>query len=240
MALPNFPSKPSRGTNSSSFPGDLITGKRQFYTQIGFVRYNSGLASGGLGIQSTGSVLLPIPRKLNDNEVILWEEWSGTETLKAGGKYGAQMLGGPVGSALAAGVDAGSNFVSTDTGLQLNPFQFMMFKRPNFKEHTLQWTLAPNTRQESETIRTIVNRCKKAALPTPQGNYIMRYPDIAVVSFKPDKYLFKLKPCAIISVQVDYTGAGGPSFFNSGAPTVVNLTLQLKEIELWNTQNYKE
>lgn len=240
MALPNFPSKPNRGFNQSSFPNDLATGARQFYTNISFVRYNSGLATGGLGIQAGGSIMLPIPRQLNDNEVILWEEWSGMETLKAGGKYITQSLGGRIGSALAAGVEAGSNFVSTDTGLQLNPFQYMMFKRPNFKEHTLKWTLAPNSKDESETIRTIVNKCKKAALPTPMNNYVMRYPDIAMVSFKPDKYLFKLKPCAIISVQVDYAGGGSPSFFNSGAPTIVNLTLQLKEIQLWNTQNYQE
>lgn len=117
----------------------------------------------------------------------------------------------------------------------------MMFKRPNFKEHTLQWTLAPNTQEESETLKRIINQCKRAALPSGgRTDLMMQYPDMCTVSFTPDNYLYKIKPCAIISVQVDYTGAGGPSFFKSGAPTVVNLTLQLKEIELWSKDNYQE
>ena len=58
-----------------------------------------------------------------------------------------------------------------------------------------------------------------------------------MISFKPSGYLFKLKPCAIIAVQVDYTGAGQPSFFKSGAPTIVNLTLQLKEYQLQSAQD---
>jgi len=37
-------------------------------------------------------------------------------------------------------------------------------------------------------------------------------------------------------VQVDYNGSGTPSFFKSGAPTIINLTLQLKEIQLWTSE----
>ena len=64
----------------------------------------------------------------------------------------------------------------------------------------------------------------------------MNYPKVALVSFKPANYLFTIKPCAIISVAVDYTGANGPSFFKNGAPTVVNLSLQLKEMQLRDAQ----
>ena len=239
MALPNFPYKPTTGMNSNSFPADLVSGQRQFYTQIAFVNYSSGLATGGgAGLAMGGSVMLPIPRKLNDNEVILWEEWSGKDAMLGL----ARQLGGinRIASSIVAGAETAGPAVSIASGQQINPFQFMMFNRPGFKEHTLQWTLAPNTQQESDTIRKIVNQCKKAALPTPNGKLLMTYPQIAQVSFKPNTYLYKLKPCAIISVQVDYTGTGGPSFFKSGAPTVVNLTLQLKEIQLWNTQNYEQ
>jgi hypothetical protein len=71
----------------------------------------------------------------------------------------------------------------------------------------------------------------------------MKYPQIAQVVLKAaggDRYLYKFKPCAIISVQVEHTAAGMPSFFNSGAPTVVNLTLQLKEIQLWKSEDIQE
>ena len=48
----------------------------------------------------------------------------------------------------------------------------------------------------------------------------------------------KFRPCAVNGVSVDYTGAGVPSFFKNGAPTVINLTLQLTEIQLWDQTNY--
>jgi hypothetical protein len=225
----NFPTPPIRnvaGGGSLTFPGDLIQNQRQFYTEISFVDYGLG---GMGGMNFGGAIRLPIPRKLNDVEVILWEEWSALDK-------GKQFLS----NSLVAGIDALTAPVSTYFGAQVNPFQFMMFKRPNFKEHVLQWQLAPNNRQESETLIQIINKCKKAALPTPMGQLLMKYPQIAQVRFSPDKYLYKIKPCAIISVQVDYNGAGQPSFFNSGAPTVVNLTLQLKEIRLQNTRNYEQ
>lgn len=60
-----------------------------------------------------------------------------------------------------------------------------------------------------------------------------------MVSFKPDKYLFKFQPCAIISVAIDHTAGGTPSFFKNGAPTVVGLSLKLKEIALWTQDNYQ-
>lgn len=82
---------------------------------------------------------------------------------------------------------------------------------------------------------------KKAALPSAGMFWgLQKYPKMAMVQFRPNNYLYVIKPCAIISVQVDYTGAGGPSFFKSGAPTIVNLTLQLKELQLWSQENYEQ
>lgn len=237
--LSNFPRPPGRNSiNSNSFPNDLINGTRDFYTEITFGQYNFTMAGGAGALSLGGSILLPIPKKLNDNEVIIWEEWSGRDTLGQAGATAITTLAGSMGSVaggLVAGVAMSSApLASIVTGKQVNPFQYMMFSRPGFKEHTLQWSLSPNSPQESETLKSIIKRCKKAALPTPEGFALMKYPEIALVKFHPNNYLYTLKPCAIISVQVDYTGAG-PSFFKTGAPTVVGLTLQLKEIQLWQS-----
>ena len=69
------------------------------------------------------------------------------------------------------------------------------------------------------------------------GGYSYKYPKICQVSFQPDNYLFQFKPCAVITVAADYTAAGGPSFFKSGAPTIVGLTLRLKEVQLWTSDD---
>lgn len=244
----NFPQPPGRSQRRyDSFPNDLEQNNRKFSTKLTFSKYNYSFAGGAGAIMLGDSITLPFPRRLNDSEVINWEEWSGLSAVGQGLQTVSQYLPGIAGqltqmagqgiSPVAAGVDMAGTFTSQS----VNPFQFMMFKRPNFKEHTLQWTLAPNTREESETIKRMVNLCKRSALPSGgRTDLMMQYPDICNVQFTPDDYLYKIKPCAIISVQVDYTGAGGPSFFNSGAPTIVNLTLQLKEIELWSKDNYQE
>lgn len=248
--LTNFPTPPGRyNRDPMAFPNDLVQGSREFYTRISFANYEYALATGGSGALTMGeTVLLPIPRKLNDNEVILWEEFSGTAQVAGGAQNVAQSLGMSSGwvGALVSGIGSAAPFAQIQSGQAVNPFQFMMYKRPNFKEHTLQWQLAPNTKQESETLMKIINTMKKAALPSvsagnmPLGDFLQKYPKMAMVQFRPNKYLYVIKPCAIISVQVDYTGAGNPSFFKSGAPTIVNLTLQLKEMQLWSQENYEQ
>jgi len=241
MALtPNFPTPPQRsGGGGMTFPEDLISsaGDRKYYTSITFVDYLA--AFNGFGMTFGGGIKLPMPRKLNDNEVLLWEEWSGTQQAANIAGAAAQYVPvvGNILSRAAASAVGGIEMLGTFRGQTVNPFMFMMFKRPAFKEHTLQWTLAPRSQKESDTLKDIVKMCKRSALPTKSG-LMMDYPKIAMVQLfagkGDDQYLYKFKPCAIISVQVDYSGVGLPAFFESGAPVAVNLTINLKEIELWD------
>lgn len=248
MALTqNFPQPPGRfNRQSRTFPEDLIQSNRGFYTNISLVDYNYSLVSSGLGaISYGGGFKLPIPRRLSDNEVILWEEWNGLQAASQGLASVPGVLANYARTGLEAavkGIEIAGMFGTGVPGISqggetVSPFMYMMYKRPGFKEFNLSWTLAPNTESESNTLLDIIKECKKAALPSIGSAWgLQKYPKIALVSFKPEKYLFKLKPCAIISVQVDYTGSGTPSFFKSGAPTIINLTMQLKEIQLWTSE----
>lgn len=245
MAAPNFPTKPQRRFDVNSFPNDLVSGQRQFYTSIIFMDYKFDFGSlMSIAVGGGGQIKLPMPRRLNDAENIIWEEWSGTNFLiNAVGTVGSNLpvVGGLFGAA-AAGAQGLIDVGSVISGQTLNPYMFMMFKRPAFKEHVLQWTLTPNSQQESDTLIKIINKLKKAALPETDGA-LMKYPKIAQVTLKAagsDKYLYQFKPCAIVSVQAEHTAAGMPSFFKNGAPTAVNLTLQLKEIQLWKSQDIQD
>jgi hypothetical protein len=210
----NFPTKPQKSSfNSDGFPSDLPS---NFCTTITFT-------GGGMGAMSFGQVKLPLPKRLNDNQAIIWEEFSLTSmALSFAGNY------------VSTAVSIGS--VATQTAL--NPFMFMQFKRPTFKEHLLQWTLAPNNQKESDKLKKIITTLKKASLPSTGGfgGALMKYPALANVQFNPGSWLYRLKPCAITGVQIDYTGAG-LSFFNSKAPTIVNISLQLKETKLWKSDD---
>ena len=74
---------------------------------------------------------------------------------------------------------------------------------------------------------------------TALGSLLLNYPNIAILRLYPnDFFTYRFKPCAIAAVSVDYSGGGQPSFFENGAPTVINFTLQLKEIELWMQEDF--
>lgn len=203
----NFPTKPRRqGISSNGFPSDLPS---DFCTTITII--------GGGAAMASGVIKLPLPKRINDLQNLIWEEHSLTDMA-------VQQLGASTLVTLG----------SAATGYALNPFMFMTFKRAQFKEHTLQWTLSPDSKQESDKLKDIIKSLKKASLPTSEGKFFMKYPSLVNVQLSPKNYLFSFKKCAIQSVQIDYTGAG-LSFFDSKAPTVVNLTLQLKETELWES-----
>lgn len=241
---PNFPTPATKTLTNYTFPSDLITDDRQFYTQIQFVKTQAFASEGAYG-SPTGGVNLPIPKKLNDNEVLVWEEVSlasvAAQGLFTAGQYGTfgRRLGGLSIAASQAGQAAGAALGMG--GLAINPFLWMMFKSPAFKEFALTWTFAPNNEQESQLLAAIIRNFKYNSLPSVVNSAFYGYPDVALIRLYPnDVFTFKFKPCAVLSVQVDYTGAGIPSFFKGGAPTVVNVTLFLKEIELWTKSNFDQ
>lgn len=250
MALPNkFPTKPTPKITNHTYPEDLIQdadqyNKRMFYTQIEFVKYSVTFNYR----KPIGGINLPIPRKLNEMEILQWEPNS-LLSLGASAAYLSTFNQSASSQrAILSGIGRinrslqgwGTLVGGAGLGLAVNPFLWMLFKTPDFKEFDLSWTLVANNPQESETIAGIIKYLKFHSLPTLNYNAFYGFPDIALIKFHPeDKFTFKMKPCAVMYVAVDYSGAGAPSFFKNGAPTVVNLTLRLKEIELW-TQNSKE
>lgn len=176
-------------------------------------------------------IRLPIPRKLNENLTLSWNEISYTDLIS---NFGSTPLS-PSPLRLARDIAVLSGPI---TGVTPNPFLFVYFDRPNFKRYSFTWTLAARNESESLKIKNIVNKLKERASPTVNP-LVMRYPDIVNIKFLPNEIfgMLKIKKCIIEAVSVDYTPAG-PSFFNSTAPTLVNLTLNLKEIQLWSQQDY--
>lgn len=241
----NLPTRPQRQLPSNFLPEDLLSSGRNVYTQIQFVEYNFGRQtmgpssrfSGGGVAKPTGGMVLPVPRKINEAQTLSWAEDSAT---KMGVSLASRLLTGP-GAASPIAASVGS-FGSALLGVRVNPYLFMYFQQPNYKEFVFSWTFAPENARESQILANIINQFKSNSLPA-FGTFVMDYPNIALIKMHPSDLLGNLmfKPCAVISVSVDYTGAG-PSFFknsygqqgSSGAPTVVNLSVTFKEIQLWD------
>ena len=185
-------------------------------------------------------ISLPIPKKINEMNMMNWSEISLTGTILGVAARSAAAFGGQTGVALANIATTALQVGSSFSGVQINPFILQYFQRPSFREFSFTWTLAPRNRKESEQINKIISQIKAAQAPRKAaGGVLMEYPDLAIVEFYPtDEFQIRLKECVIVGVNVDYTPAG-PSYINgTSAPTLVNLTIHLKETKLWWSEEW--
>lgn len=263
---PFLPTKPKGNLDYRSFPNDLVSDGRQFCTDIQFMMYDVALTNLPQYFPSlatpfitsaytpNGGITLPIPKKLNDVQTVIWESTSITQAAGsilqsassllsgAAGAVGG-IAAGTVGQIVSAGAGIAGGVIPGTGGLAINPHLFMLFKSPTFKEYNLSWTFTPKNEQESLTLANIITQFKYNMLPAKAGfggDLLLNYPNIAIIKMYPnDFFTFRFKPCAIKSVNVDYTGAGQPSFFKrTGAPTVVSLSVSLQEIQYNIKDNY--
>lgn len=227
------PNVTAGGTGVNAAAGAVqTTASGGFYTQIQLVPGQdilTGLTGPGVGISSgvanpqTGSsIYLPLPWKINDIEMHLWNDLSFIDQMPVI-EEGGKIISG-VGRALGAG------------GV-INPFQYMMYKQPAFRQFEFAWSFSPNNSSETQTLSKIINYLKTGALPEygtgSLGGIVLQLPYIALVRINPNKYMFDFKPCAITSVAIDFSGSSqGPAFYNDGGPAIINFTLGLKEVEI--------
>ena len=258
------PLPPQTGRNAYMYPSDLFTGSgadgRDMYMQIEFVQYKKRSVFGAPFLSPMGGVTLPIPKKINDQQAVVWEAVSGNataaaiEAAKAGFNMGQSIAGTPGAAvgALGYGLTAGGAYAAlaaggepaavlgAELGVAPNPFLTMLFRSGQFKEHTFSWTFTPHNEAESVNLVDIIQYFKFNMLPRKGlGGLLLEYPNIAIPRLYPNNFFtYRFKPCAVASLNVDYSGAGQPSFFENGAPTVINFTIQLKEIELWMQEDF--
>ncbi len=191
-----------------------------YYTSLTVVPANSVFGSGTTTVTTGTSktVYLPLPAKMQDQQLALWQDVSYLDYVPS----------------LAATAQLAGRATSSGGDQAVNPFMFQIFKQNLFRQFTLQWVLAPNSPAESSTLLEILYLFKTASLPgTGTVPGLLTYPYLVIPKFNPNAFLFDFKPCSISSCEIDYSGTGhGPAFFNSGAPVICSLTLQLKEVQL--------
>ena len=118
---------------------------------------------------------------------------------------------------------AGSNFQAWQKGVDLGGRRIIKKKNPQSIEETY-------------SIRNIINIFKKHSLPTiVAGNPIFTIPDMVSISLSPEsENMYKFKPAVVTSISVNYSPNPTPSFFRiSGAPTTIELSIALQEVQIW-------
>ena len=251
------------------FPNDL-TNITPFYMSFLFQTYEKRAIKDSAFLRSRGTIRLPIPDALKDTTAVTYgekslgliagaglEQVSGRETgatiggstiLSAigsaitGAAQGA-AVGGTVQLATAVGAGGAVDAVKAYTGVTTNPYQAILFEKPNFKSHSFTWKLVPKDYDESITIRDIIRTFQYHMLPgVSEGiGLFFSFPSMVTVSLFPSsEFLYRFKPCVIDNVTVNYSPGSTPSFYRgtNAAPTAVTITVSLKEIEYFTNKDY--
>jgi hypothetical protein len=172
----------------------------------------------------------------------------------AGGVGGA--VGGEVGNKITEGLenmlpDAATvtSAVQQSQGLAPNPNPSVMFKGPQLREYTYNWTIFPDSIEQSKALRNMIKVIKGRVLPKSAGSSqasVLHYPNMVQMNFFPwdgtgagnpwgwgvDSFI-RIKKCVVKSFNTNYTPSNVPAFFEGeGSYAVaVNVSITLQEIE---------
>lgn len=127
------------------------------------------------------------------------------------------------------------------TGTAINPHTTLNFDGVSLKEFTFTWQLAPQSAEESDALRNIVEKIKSHILPKTVGlgsapglsRAILKYPDIARIRLNgvAQQYFPNFNPGMVSNFTVDYTPQGNV-LLEGGKPAIVNMSLSFQEAQI--------
>ena len=202
-----------------------------------------------------GSVILPMPGGLKDNNA---QDWGSANlnplqavgaqlamaAFKGGNEVGSLMqnLANDMGSSdmestaqqLIAGqiVGKGGQLIKRQ-GALINPNVELLFNSPKLREFNFTFNLSPRNPNEAQTIRQIIRTFKQSSAPrrTIKG-YFLRTPLIYQISYINNAFnLNRFKECAMTSFQTDYTPNGNYSTFRDGTMTQYKISMTFQELD---------
>jgi len=204
--------------------------------------------------QMEETVALYLPQKLNvagmntydTPEFALLKDIEGMVNLdmKALGPTIIRKTAGVVDSmANIAGADLNAKrAIAAATGRVTNPRRETLYVSPEMRKFEFAFEFTPRNKKESWAVRDIIKTLRKHAYPKlAMGGYFYHMPaEFHLEYYSPNndggytqnEWLNRILPCVLQEVNVDYTGSGQVSMFESGAPTHINVTLSFQETEL--------
>ena len=255
------------------FPSDLNEiGTLLLFKEYSYGDRNLGGQGGlqtGAGIKITDSLYLPLPEQMLDstNLKVAGTELggSGNFTARAAQTFSGNDVLGNIERALrdvntqaiassaaagmakqlltAVGLQGAQQGIEAGLGTTFNPYAALTFEGVNLKNYTWNWSLAPKTREETNTLHAIIKQLKINSLPyykslaNSSGRVFLGYPNICLPIIAGVNTLV-MKPCMVSNINVDYGGGGELAFLEGGDPAVVKIELTLQEMQIWTREDY--
>lgn len=171
-----------------------------------------------------------------------------TEAAKAGqtlSTAGAQDIvqsyfAGKLVNSLGGNVSTGG-ILSRSTGQVLNPNLELLFQAVNLRNFSFTFEFAPREPAESQMVKDIIRTFKSSMAPKTTANgkaigagLFVSAPDVFQLTFKTGNqdhpFLYKMKPCALTNMGVNYTASGPYATYADATPVHMQMTLQFTEL----------
>ena len=163
---------------------------------------------------------------------------------------GKELSAGTVQQIMSAGTSAAQGItrnILQRNGLAVNPVLTQQFSNPEFKQHNFSWKFSPDSPEESATLKSIIDTIEHESKPSGDGGAgglagggaFFGYPSIVTVKIMTNNnQLYKIQPCVVTNITVNYAPRSVPSFFaKTGAPVMIQVDLSLLEIILNTREN---
>ena len=208
-----------------------------------------------------GTIVLPIPANIGDENSCDWGSSSMTAVQAAMANIGMEFLTGTnltqqitntaegvqnnkeavkeaLGSAVveaATGADAGA-LLSRAKGVIMNPNMELLFKKPQLRPFNFTFKLAPRSRTEAKTVINIIRTFKQSMAPIrSQSNLFLKTPHTYRLQYmsrgKIHPFLNMFKECALTNMSMKYTPDGNYATYEDGVMSSYEMTMQFKELE---------
>jgi hypothetical protein len=136
------------------------------------------------------------------------------------------------------------------TGGILNPNVELLFNGPQLRPFSFTFKLTPRTKKESEQARGIIKFFKKNMAVKRGTGLFLKAPNTFLIKYlgkneneegaNEKKALNKIKECALIGFDVNYTPQGTYMTFDDGSMVSYNISLSFKELVPIYYEDYKE
>jgi hypothetical protein len=137
------------------------------------------------------------------------------------------------------------NFVQRATGKKINNNLELLFNGPTLRSFNFSFKLRPRTESESILCRNIIKSLKRDSAPkTTATNLFLETPNVFLIeymyqaqdgvlpSYTQHPFLNMIKPCALTSINVNYTPDGSyMTYETNGSMVGYDLNLTFQEIE---------
>ena len=256
------------------FPTTLRSGSQgQDFLKFDMMKYEpkeivGAMEKGSLGLsdrkkdrKSIGTVILPIPGGIQDQQQVQW----GSDSMDAAAIALSDIALSTITEGLGAGVDAtinaaknisksdevktalataiagsasgAGNLLTRTTGAIMNPNMELLFNSPSLRSFNFSFTLAPRNKAEAMTVIKIIRFFKQGMAPIrSESNLFLKSPHTFQMQYlhrgsRDHKFLNKFKECALQSLGVNYTPNNNYSVYEDGSMQAYQMNMTFTEIE---------